>query len=103
VLKISEDMLDIRRDLTDLVSSLKKQITKLQELISSNMQKNKKPSSPSRSKCQKKLRTDNKGGSYSSFSSMDSRWTDQCATNIEDPCDDNDTKMEASPDGVDVH
>jgi DNA-directed RNA polymerase alpha subunit len=63
VSKMSEEMLEIRLNLPDLASLLKKQITKLQELSINNMQPNGKALSLNHSKRQRKLRGNNKGGS----------------------------------------
>jgi hypothetical protein len=96
-----KEMLKIHCDLTYLGFSLKKQITKLQELVITNMQPHGKMLSPNRSKRQRKLRGGSKGGSSSS--SMDTRWADKYDTDVDKPYGGNDTIMEVSPTGDDVY
>jgi hypothetical protein len=96
-----EEILEIRRDLTELGPSLKKPLSHLQELIIANMKSLTYPPSPNRNKRQKKLRE--KSQDSSSNSSMDSCWADQCDTDSEKPCDGNDTTLDASLDGADVY
>jgi hypothetical protein len=98
---MSEEMLETRRDLTELGSSLKKQISHLQELIVTHMKSSTTLRSPNHNKRQNKFREKNQDSS--SNSSMNSRWADQCDTEGEKHCDGNDTTMEVSLDGDDVY
>jgi cation transport regulator ChaB len=91
-----EEMLEIHRDLTELGTSLKKQLSNPQQLIMAHMKSSTTPPYPNRNKRQNKLREKNQDSSSSS--SVDSRWADQCNTGGEKPCDDNNTTMEVTSD-----